>query len=215
MPTPQFYVAENDYAVGRLVEAVSGSPYWKDTAIFIIEDDAQDGPDHVDAHRSVALVISAYNRPGALIHQFHNTVSLIRTIEILLGVEPMNQLDAAAAPIDIFQNAVDLRPYKAVLPEVALDNLLTAPATNPVATYWMNRSAELDLKHADVADPYVLNQVIWFSARGTDVRMPAIAHLPAFDVMHEGVADADDNEEEKSIRARNPANGKKREADDD
>src|SRR5262249_9653903 len=69
-PTPQFYVADNDYALGLLVENVSQSPYWKDTAIFVVEDDAQDGPDHVDAHRSVALVISAYNRPGALIHDF-------------------------------------------------------------------------------------------------------------------------------------------------
>ncbi len=77
-PTPQFYVADNDYALGLLVEAVSNSPYWKDTAIVVVEDDAQDGPDHVDAHRSVALVISAYNRPGALVHEFHNTVSLIQ-----------------------------------------------------------------------------------------------------------------------------------------
>jgi YVTN family beta-propeller protein len=79
-PTPQFYVADNDYALGLMVEAVSNSPYWKDTAIVVVEDDAQDGPDHVDAHRSVALVISAYNKPGVLVHEFHNTVSLIRTI---------------------------------------------------------------------------------------------------------------------------------------
>ena len=79
VPTAQFYVADNDYAVGRLVEAVSASSYWRDTAIFIVEDDAQDGPDHVDAHRSPALVVSAYNRPGALVHTYHNTVSLIRT----------------------------------------------------------------------------------------------------------------------------------------
>jgi YVTN family beta-propeller protein len=201
MPTPQFYVAENDYAIGRLVEAVSNSLYWKDTAIFITEDDAQDGPDHVDAHRSVALVISAYNRLGALIHQFHNTVSLIRTIEILLGIEPMNQLDAAAAPIDIFQSSPDLRPYRAVLPEVALDNLLTTPATSPIAAYWMKRSAELNLRHADVADPYVLNQVIWFSTRGASARMPAIAHLPAFDVIREGVAYTNEVEKERSLRA--------------
>ena len=102
-PTPQFYVADNDYALGLLVEAVSNSPYWKDTCIAVVEDDAQDGPDHVDAHRSVALLISAYNRPGALVHEFHNTVSLIRTIELLLGMEPMNQLDATATPIDIFR----------------------------------------------------------------------------------------------------------------
>ncbi|HMJ08323.1 MAG TPA: beta-propeller fold lactonase family protein, partial [Pyrinomonadaceae bacterium] len=93
-PTPQFYVAENDYAIGRLVEEVSKSPFWKDTAIFIVEDDAQDGPDHVDAHRSPAIVISAYNRPGALIHDLHNTVSLIRTMELCLGLPPMNFLDA-------------------------------------------------------------------------------------------------------------------------
>ena len=108
LPTPQFMVAENDYAVGRLIEAVSTSPYWKDTAVFILEDDAQDGPDHVDAHRSPALVVSAYNRPGTLVHEFHNTVSLIRTMELLLGLPPMNLLDAAASPIDIFRDTPDL-----------------------------------------------------------------------------------------------------------
>src|SRR6185436_952686 len=127
-PTPQFYVADNDYGVGLLVEAVSNSPYWKDTAIFVVEDDAQDGPDHVDAHRSVALVISAYNRPGALIHEFHNTVSLIRTIEMLLGIQPMNQLDATAIPMNIFRSEADLRPYQAILPEVSLENLTNPPA---------------------------------------------------------------------------------------
>jgi DNA-binding beta-propeller fold protein YncE len=104
LPTPQFMVAENDYAVGRLIEALSTSPYWKDTAVLILEDDAQDGPDHVDAHRSPALVVSAYNRPGTLVHDFHNTVSLIRTMELLLGLPPMNLLDAAAAPIDVFRD---------------------------------------------------------------------------------------------------------------
>src|SRR6266481_155798 len=124
-PTPQFMVTDNDYAVGRLVEAVSSSAYWKDTAIFIVEDDAQAGPDHVDSHRSVGLAISAYNRPGALIHKFHNTVSMIRTIEMLLGIPPMNQLDASAVPMDIFQETPDLTPYKDVLPTIAADNLIT------------------------------------------------------------------------------------------
>ena len=135
-PTPQFYVADNDYALGRLVEAVSHSPYWADTAIFVVEDDAQDGPDHVDAHRSPALVISAYNRPGALVHDYHNTVSLIRTMEILLGLSPMNLLDANATPIDIFQAKPDLRPYDAALPVVAPDNLITPPARDKTAQYW-------------------------------------------------------------------------------
>jgi YVTN family beta-propeller protein len=183
MPTPQFYVADNDYALGRLVEAVSNSPYWKDTAIFVVEDDAQDGPDHVDAHRSLALIISAYNRPGVLIHEFHNTVSLIRTIEILLGIPPMNQLDRAAAPIAIFQDKADMQPYKAILPEVALDNLITAPARDAMTAYWMRRSAEQDLSHADMADARVLNQAIWFSVRGAGQPMPEARRLPALDLM--------------------------------
>jgi hypothetical protein len=188
-PTPQFYVADNDYAVGLLVEAVSNSVYWKDTAIVMVEDDAQDGPDHVDAHRSVALVISAYNRPGALIHEFHSTVSLIRTIELLLGIAPMNQLDATAAPINIFRSEADLRPYKATLPDVSLENLANPASARDAATaYWMRQTDRQDLTHADMADPWVLNQIIWFSVR-PDRPMPAICRLPAFDAMRLGVAE--------------------------
>jgi hypothetical protein len=185
-PTPQFYVADNDYALGLLVEAVSNSPYWKDTAIVVVEDDAQDGPDHIDAHRSVALVISAYNRPGALIHEFHNTVSLIRTIELLLGIEPMNQLDATATPINVFRAEPDLRPYKALLPNVALDNLTTPPARDAATAYWMQRTEEQDLAHADMADPETLNRIIWFSVKG-NTPFPEISRLPAFDAMRLGL----------------------------
>ena len=185
-PTPQFYVADNDYALGLLVEAVSTSPYWKDTCIAVVEDDAQDGPDHVDAHRSVALLISAYNRPGALIHEFHNTVSLIRTIELLLGIEPMNQLDATATPINIFRATPDLRPYKAVLPNVALDNLITPPPRDAATAYWMRRTEEQNLERADMADAETLNRIIWFSVRG-NIPMPPIARLPAFDAMRLGL----------------------------
>jgi YVTN family beta-propeller protein len=185
-PTPQFYVADNDYALGLMVEAVSNSPYWKDTAIVVVEDDAQDGPDHVDAHRSVALVISAYNKPGLLVHEFHNTVSLIRTIELLLGMEPMNQLDATAMPINIFRAEADLRPYKALLPNIALDNLVTPPPRDGATAYWMRRTEEQDLERADMADPGVMNRIIWFSVRG-NVPMPAIARLPAFDAMRLGL----------------------------
>ncbi len=197
-PTAQFYVADNDYALGRLVEAVSNSPYWKDTAIVVVEDDAQDGPDHVDCHRSVALLISAYNRPGALVHEFHNTVSFIRTIGLLLGMEPLNLLDATATPVDIFRREADLRPYKAVLPTVALDNLLTSEAHDAAALYWMRRTAEQDIEHADMADPRVLNEAIWFSARGAASPMPEPARLPAFDAMRLGLrAEAEEEEEEK------------------
>ncbi|PYS91430.1 MAG: hypothetical protein DMF64_12145 [Acidobacteria bacterium] len=194
VPTAQFYVAENDYATGLLVEAVSSSPYWRDTAIFIVEDDAQDGPDHVDAHRSPALVVSAYNRPGALIHTFHNTVSMIRTIELLLGLPPMNQLDATAAPINIFRDEPDPRPFKATLPDIALDNLLTPPARDDKTAYWMRRTDEQDLTHADQADAHVLNQAIWFSVRGAATPMPAISRLPAFDALTPWAEDREENE---------------------
>ncbi|MEO6589991.1 MAG: alkaline phosphatase family protein, partial [Pyrinomonadaceae bacterium] len=152
-PTPQFYVAENDYAVGKLVEEVSKSPYWKDTAIFIVEDDAQDGPDHVDAHRSPAIVISAYNRRGTLVHQFNNTVSLIRTMEIILGIAPMNLLDATAAPIDIFTDTPDFTPFKAIMPEIAPDNLIPPEKTTTAMREFMDLTDQQNLKHADLANP--------------------------------------------------------------
>jgi len=136
----------------------------------------------------VALMVSAYNKPGALVHEFHNTVSLIRTIELLLGIEPMNQLDATATPINIFRPTADLRPYKALLPNVALDNLVTPPARDAATAYWMRMSAEQDLEHADMADPEILNRIIWFSVRG-NTPMPSIARLPAFDAMRLGLQD--------------------------
>ena len=200
-PTPQFCVADNDYALGRLVEAVSTSPYWRDTAIFVVEDDAQDGPDHVDCHRSVALVISAYNRAGALVHEFHNTVSLVRTIELLLGFGPLNQLDAAATPVDLFRAEPDLRPYKAVLPDVSLDNLITPRASDAASAHWMRLTAEQDLSHPDAADPRVLNGAIWFSVRGASQTMPESARLPAVEAMRGGV-DADEREEDEGRAGR-------------
>jgi YVTN family beta-propeller protein len=196
-PTPQFFVAENDFAVGKLVEAVSRSPYWKDTAIFVLEDDSQDGPDHVDMHRSPALVISAYNRSSGLIHEFHNTVSLIRTMEILLGLPPMNQLDATAAPIDIFRDEADLRPYQAITPDVALDNLIVAPARDARTAYWMKRTREQNLARPDQADPDTLNRIIWFSARGDSYPEQRIAHLPAFDLMLVGLRREEDGDEKE------------------
>jgi len=201
-PTPQFYVADNDYALGLLVDVISHSPYWKDTAIIVLEDDAQDGPDHVDAHRSLALVISAYNRPGLLIHKYHDTVSVIRTMEMLLGIAPMNQRDATAAPADIFRSQPDLRPYSAMLPNVAPDNLLTPPARDALTAYWMKRTLEQDLTHQDMADPRTLNQIIWFSIRGNEPA-PAVSRLPAFDAMRLGLS-SEEIEERKLATNRKP-----------
>jgi len=194
MPTPQFAVADNDYAVGKLVEAISNSPYWKDTAIFVVEDDAQNGPDHVDAHRSPALVISAYNRPGALVHEYHTTVSLIRTMELLLGMQPMNQLDANAAPIDVFQDTPDLRPYKAVLPAIAFDNLIAPPRRDSRTADLESRSLRMDFTHADMVDPRALNQVIWDSVMLGRAKMPAVATLPAADALRNGIRRDDDDD---------------------
>jgi hypothetical protein len=183
LPTPQFYVADNDYATGLIVEALSSSPYWRDTAVFVVEDDAQDGPDHVDAHRSPALVVSAYNRPGALVHTFHTTVSLIRTIELLLGIAPMNQLDATAAPIDIFRDQADLRPFKAILPAIALDNLINPQPRDATARYWAERSAEQNLSQADQGDPRILNAAIWYSVRGSTCPLPESSRLGVVDTL--------------------------------
>jgi DNA-binding beta-propeller fold protein YncE len=112
-------IASNDYAIGQVVEAVSHSPYWRDTAIFILEDDAQDGPDHVDSHRTVAHVISAYTRGGAVVHTQYNTTNMVRTIEDILGIGWLGLNDANAAPMsDVFATVPDLQPYDAIVPGV-------------------------------------------------------------------------------------------------
>ena len=198
LPTPQFHMADNDYALGRLVEAVSHSPYWKNTAILVVEDDAQDGPDHVDAHRSPVLVISAYNRRGALVHEMHNTVSLIRTMELLLGIPPMNQLDAAAIPMDVFQETADLEPYTAVLPEIAADNLVYGPPKNARERHWVGQTAQLALATPDAANPRILNEAIWFSVRGDTRAMPEPQRFAAFDIMRATI------DEERAEAARQP-----------
>ncbi len=113
-PTPTSYVADNDLALGQVVEALSKSKFWKDLAIFVIEDDAQNGSDHVDAHRTVALAISPYIRRGTVDSNMYSTASMLRTMELILGLKPMTQFDAAALPMYAsFQGKPDLTPYKA------------------------------------------------------------------------------------------------------
>ena len=164
----------------------------QDTAVFVVEDDAQSGPDHVDSHRSVALAISAYNKPGALIHKFHSTVSMIRTIEMLLGIAPMNQLDASAIPMDIFQDAPDLTPYKAVLPIIAADNLLSGKPKDKATAEWIKKTMQQDLEHADMADPQTLNAIIWFACRGNGSNVPLSGALPAYQTMRLGIGDTEE-----------------------
>src|SRR5208283_1455667 len=121
-PLSQF--ASNDYSLGRLVEAVTNSPYWKDTAIFVVEDDAQDGPDHVDCHRTVALVVSPFNRRGQVDSTMYSTSSMLRTMELILGLHPMTQYDASATPMwASFRAEPDLRPYKALPASSPIDEM--------------------------------------------------------------------------------------------
>jgi hypothetical protein len=120
-PTPRAYMADNDLALGRIVEALSNSPFWKDTVMFVLEDDAQSGPDHVDSHRSVLLVISAYNRSG-VVHRFTNTTDILATIEEILGLDALSQFDHYGRPLrSIFAAKPDLTPYKALKPTVDLN----------------------------------------------------------------------------------------------
>src|SRR6185437_8638757 len=166
-PTPTAQVADNDLALGRVVEAVSQSKFWKDTAIFVVEDDAQNGPDHVDAHRAVALVISPYTKHEYVDSTMYSTSSMLRTMELILGLKPMSQFDAAARPMFAsFQAEPDLSPYKHRPANVDLQ------ARNPASGWGVEQSARLDFSREDAADDILLNQIIWQSVRGPQSRMP-------------------------------------------
>ena len=176
-PTPNASVADNDLAVGRVVEAVFSSPYWDDTAIFILEDDAQDGADHVDAHRSIALIVSKYS-PGtpqqpSVDHRFYTTVNMIHTMEALLGLPPMNNNDAYAAVMaPSFTGTGEQLPFKADYRN--RDNGMIYQA-NAASAPGAKRSAKLDFSVADAADTSVLNAILWRAAKGR-VPMPTPRH---------------------------------------
>ncbi len=166
-PTPTAYVADNDLALGRVVEGVTKSKFWKDTAIFVLEDDAQNGSDHVDAHRSVALVVSPYTKRGYVDSALYSTSSMLRTMELILGLKPMSQFDAAARPMyNSFHAKADLRPYEHVVPNVDLSE------KNKVTAWGAKLSEGFDLTKEDAVDDLLLNEVIWRSVRGADSPMP-------------------------------------------
>jgi YVTN family beta-propeller protein len=164
--TPVAYVAQNDLALGQIVEAVSRSKFWPRTAIFVVEDDAQNGPDHVDAHRTTAFVISPYTKRGVVDSTMYSTSSMLRTMELILGLKPMSQFDAAATPMfNSFQAAPDLRPYQALLANVDLDERN--------ATHAWGGKIKMNFAREDAADDLLLNEVIWRSVRGANSPMPA------------------------------------------
>jgi YVTN family beta-propeller protein len=158
--TPQAYVATNDLAVGKLVETVSHSRYWKSTAIFILEDDAQNGPDHVSDQRSTFYIASPYAR-GGMQHGRYSTVSFVRTIELLLGLPPLSIYDQTAQPLysAFATHAVNSAPYTAITPAIDLKQ------TNQKTAYGAALSAKLDFTHPDAVNPAVLNDIIAHAAR--------------------------------------------------
>jgi YVTN family beta-propeller protein len=167
LPTPKAMVADNDLAFGKIVEAVSSSPYWKDTVILSLEDDAQSGPDHVDAHRTIAFAISAYSKRGVLDHTQYSQVSMLRTLELILGIPPMTQFDAAATPmIAAFQGTPNLTPYKALVPKQKLEELNTA------LSYKSKESSHYNFSRPDRVNAAILNDILWHSAKGVNRPMP-------------------------------------------
>lgn len=169
--TPQAMVANNDYAIGQLIDAVSHSKYWPNTAIFIIEDDAQDGPDHVDARRTVGLVISPYVKRGIVDSTLYSTSSMVRSIELLLGLPPMSQYDAAAMPMYAsFGVTPVITPFNVIQPMIDVN------AKNSKDSYGAEESRKMDFSDVDRAPMHALNEIIWKSIKGVDSPMPAPVH---------------------------------------
>jgi YVTN family beta-propeller protein len=175
MPTPEAAVADNDLALGQVVEAVSHSRFWPRTCIFVVQDDPQAGWDHVDGHRTVALVISPYTRRNALVSTRYSQPGMVKTIELILGLPPMNQMDLLATPMtDCFMATPDLAPYVCRENIIPLDRLnarvedLRGPARRDALA-----SGLLDLDEVDKADENELNRILWHARKGHDVPYPA------------------------------------------
>jgi hypothetical protein len=169
--TPTAMVANHDHALGLLVERVTRSRYWPKTAIFAIEDDAQDGPDHVDARRTIGLAISPYIRRGTVDSTLYTTSSMVRTIELLLGLPPMSQFDAAAMPMyAAFGVSTDVTPYKSLAPQTDMN------AKNTLRAWGARKSMQMDFSDVDLTDMFELNEVVWKSVKGPRSKMPLPVH---------------------------------------
>ncbi len=185
--TPDLEVADNDYAVGLLVAKIARSAYANNTLIFVVEDDAQDGGDHVDSHRSTAFVVGAYVKQGALVSTQYTTVDFVRTIEDVLGLAPLNLNDALARPMaDIFTTYASPWSFKAIpsallynttLPLPARRAGLVVPKPKHDAKYWVNVTRGLDLRDADRVDPALYNRILWAGMMANS-RYPAVPASP-------------------------------------
>jgi YVTN family beta-propeller protein len=173
--TPEACVASNDLGLARIVEAASRSKFWNQMAIFVIEDDAQNGPDHVDAHRTAGFIISPFCKRGVVDSTFYTTASMIRTIELILGLPPMTQFDAGATPMfNSFQKTCQATPFTALTPAL---NLL---AKNTVKSPFAKQSAKMNFREYDLAPEDELNRILWYAARGTDAPYPTPIHRALF-----------------------------------
>jgi len=181
-PTPAAMVADNDLALGRVIDSVSHSPYWDDTAILILEDDAQDGPDHVDAHRSAAFVVSKYSPSSTnhpfVDHTFYTTVSMIHTMEVLLGLPPMNNNDAHAAVMgSLFSGPGNQLPFTADYRNLTNKLIYTVNSKDAPGA---QESSKMDFSHADMADFERLNLILWRDRKG-DLPIPPVRHATLAD----------------------------------
>ena len=168
-PTPRAQVADNDLALGRVVEAVTKSVFASTTVIFVIEDDPQSGYDHVDGHRSLCLVVSPYTKRHQVISTFYNQAGMLHTIEQILGLPPMNQQDAMGPLMtDCFTNTPNFTPYTALANNIALNEMNpgTTGSLSPKDRYWAWKSQKLDFSKPDLADENTLNRIVWHSIKG-------------------------------------------------
>jgi hypothetical protein len=170
-PTPFAAVADNDLAVGLFVEYLSKSPIWKESVVFIVEDDSQNGPDHVDAHRSTTYVAGGFVKNSFVDHTPYSTTSVLRTIELILGLPPMSQYDAAAEPMwRCFDSAANHPPFTHI---PAKTNLFEK---NVLQSEWQRKSELFNFSKEDLANEKELNEVIWFACKGTSTPCPPPVH---------------------------------------
>ncbi|WP_018617974.1 bifunctional YncE family protein/alkaline phosphatase family protein [Spirosoma luteum] len=189
MPTPEAAVADNDLAVGRFVEHLSKSPIWNESVVFILEDDAQNGPDHVDAHRSIAFMAGGYVKRGFVDHTMYSTSGMLRTIELILGLKPMSQYDAAATPMwRCFAKKADSTPFKAQEAGVNINEKNVAVNRNS------KRSSLFNLTHPDDIDDLVFSEIVWQTVRGERSVMPAPRRGAFVRLGQKGEDDDDDDD---------------------
>jgi hypothetical protein len=177
-PTPAATVADNDLAFGQIVEAISHSAFWKDTVIFAIEDDPQNGWDHISGYRTTAYVASPYTRRGEIVSDLYNTTSILRTIEQILGLPPMNQFDASATPMTAcFREQPDFTPFVAVPNRVPLDQMNPDPReiADPLLRKQAVQSSRLDFSKPDACPEDLLNRILWHAQKGSAALYPAWA----------------------------------------